>query len=732
MFQEHILLFRRDKFVNTYKHCKLYYVCLCAFFLCFFIACADEDTKAAEMEKVQYMLAQKNYEAFIEYAPNAFSAQRVAALLGDNSYYFLALHYQNAQRDDIARSLLEKGIKNSPAFLARLCELQLLTLGTIDERLKRSQKYVNRYPQDEKGMGILASVLYEMGKYDEALQYVSVDTALYLQILAQGDKNNFDSAVIRWFAQEVISKEQVLFVSNWEESLSSDENQSETYESISFMRAKLRVCVFQKKYSLAFQYAQKLIEQDFADIPLFVFSDIGKAYIYGSTDFAQNAALFETFLNRDMQEESRFMIVFYTARLYEKAAMPDKALEYYRSAMNIASTDMYYDTALWYYLTTLHKKSPIQSINALIEFAPTWHDSAYFSDFLDTISIYFLTNRLWNDFYALNTILENTADAGTLAKWNYISARLLQETYVSAADAEKTMHILFQKSFEGDHSSLYYRFLSAAQLDIPVETIESAVLRRKQSNAAIDTDFEMLLHGYADFGFPEKVYPASAERIHDISIQTAVDLTRKLQSHGNTASSFAIRAYPQSLRLIASAVRQVDTPITREHLELLYPRHFYPLVSKAAQRFGLNEYILYGLIRSESFFESDVISSAGAIGLTQLMKPTAGDIARKLKITEYDLTDPETNITFGAFYIDELIGRLDNQSLLALFAYNGGITRVRNWRKAAPDLPLDLFLETIPFSETQEYGRKMLSAAALYGYLYYGKTPNEVVKELFE
>ena len=112
------------------------------------------------------------------------------------------------------------------------------------------------------------------------------------------------------------------------------------------------------------------------------------------------------------------------------------------------------------------------------------------------------------------------------------------------------------------------------------------------------------------------------------------------------------------------------------------------------------------------------------------MPSTAGDISRKLKVYDYDLTDAYTNLRFGSFYLDELIGRLDGSVMLALFSYNGGITRVRNWVRANSTLPRDLFLEVIPYSETRDYGRKVLSAAVIYAALYYDKTPNMIIDEI--
>ena len=148
---------------------------------------------------------------------------------------------------------------------------------------------------------------------------------------------------------------------------------------------------------------------------------------------------------------------------------------------------------------------------------------------------------------------------------------------------------------------------------------------------------------------------------------------------------------------------------------------------------------LHALIRSESFFDADVISSAGAIGLTQLMSPTAGEIAQKLRIKEYSLTDPETNIMFGTYYLSELIRRGDGSLLRAFFSYNAGFRKVTTWLNSsmmefgkAGNLDMDLFLETIPVSETREYGRKLVSATIMYEYLYENASFVQTVQNLLK
>jgi soluble lytic murein transglycosylase len=98
---------------------------------------------------------------------------------------------------------------------------------------------------------------------------------------------------------------------------------------------------------------------------------------------------------------------------------------------------------------------------------------------------------------------------------------------------------------------------------------------------------------------------------------------------------------------------------------------------------------------------------------------------------EINLEDPGVNIHLGAVYLRYLMDRTESP-MLALLAYNGGIGRLRRWRNAEAKLPGDLFLETIEYNETREYARKVLAAAAAYGYLYYDMTMEEVIADIIK
>jgi soluble lytic murein transglycosylase len=185
--------------------------------------------------------------------------------------------------------------------------------------------------------------------------------------------------------------------------------------------------------------------------------------------------------------------------------------------------------------------------------------------------------------------------------------------------------------------------------------------------------------------------------------------------------------YPTILRLASTTFSLNGNGKDLELLKILYPKYFYDLISESCKEYNLDEFILLSLIRTESYFDKNVFSVAGASGLTQLMKTTATDIARKLRIKDFDLLDAKTNITFGSFYLNELIRRLDGSVLKAIVSYNTGITRVRRWATQFENVPTDIWIEMFPYQESRNYGKRVLANAFVYGLLYYNKTSYEIV-----
>ncbi len=158
---------------------------------------------------------------------------------------------------------------------------------------------------------------------------------------------------------------------------------------------------------------------------------------------------------------------------------------------------------------------------------------------------------------------------------------------------------------------------------------------------------------------------------------------------------------------------------TADYYRVSYPRPFRDVVERAARESRVDPLLLWALMRQESAFNPSVESHANALGLMQLILPTAREMAKSLKLTATPetLRRPEVNVRLGAAYIARLLRRFRNP-LLAIPGYNAGGGAVASWLQAHPGVPLDVFVEEIGAEETRNYARKVFESYAAYRFLY--------------
>ena len=144
---------------------------------------------------------------------------------------------------------------------------------------------------------------------------------------------------------------------------------------------------------------------------------------------------------------------------------------------------------------------------------------------------------------------------------------------------------------------------------------------------------------------------------------------------------------------------------------LSFPQKFATEVNSASEEFGVNASIIYSIIKVESGFNSKAVSASGAIGLMQIKPSTAQYIVSSTNIfdTDYDLTDPKTNIRIGTWYIKYLLEKFKDQ-LTALAAYNAGEGGVRNWLGECTALNRDQII----YKETRDYVNRVSVAYKFY------------------
>lgn len=164
------------------------------------------------------------------------------------------------------------------------------------------------------------------------------------------------------------------------------------------------------------------------------------------------------------------------------------------------------------------------------------------------------------------------------------------------------------------------------------------------------------------------------------------------------------------------AINTAIKTVSRHDFSLRYLAPYRDQMRAVLQQHQLDEAFVYGLIRQESRFIADIKSGAGAIGLMQLMPATAKWVAGKLGVKHFKVntvTDINTNLQLGAYYLKHVLTQFDDQPLLAAAAYNAGPGRAKRWRDSTP-LEGAIYAETIPFNETRDYVKVVLSNSMYY------------------
>ena len=661
-----------------------------------------------------------------------------------NDYaYFAALKALKNGNEEEAIRLFTLGAKNAEGIIKRRCAEELTRIGTIPERLKACAVLASEWNDD-------AAAVRAAQEFFAAREYRSVinitdsraikDNELLryrISALAELKDSRLAPETAAWFNDFPFSESQRAFFRAY----SFPQDLSESERGLFFVRD----AVFLRNYEAAakglFEFLEK--QDDYAsalaEFSSAALSDTGRILLYGSGEYVKNALMFDNAASAVKQQNANaFYLYFYAGRLYDRSGSKNElmALDRFQKAMNEAlalGDNALYDNALWYYLSGALKISAKDALDALALFAATFRDTSYYDDFFDALALTLLHNKQWNDFYSAANIAVQFGSGESRSKYAYLAGRLLQLRLVKNANAgEQPSEDWFRKACEPG-GNLYYALLASRALGISPAELERILFSRGKETSATEaqtqSDTDRLLLGYAEHGFPELIYGEWLALRNSVSAQTIITLADFLQ---NCADQ---KLKTQGLRMISRTIMNTngfENPALAERaLKLVYPQFFKDEVIAFSAEFAIPPSYIFALTRSESFFEPEVLSHAGARGLTQLMDSTAADIARKLKIAEYDILDAKTNLRFGTFYFAEMLSRLDGNVLAAYFAYNAGITRVRAWIAAAKNVPADIFLETLPFAETREYGKNVLTALCFYAWLYEGESVRQALDSVF-
>lgn len=174
------------------------------------------------------------------------------------------------------------------------------------------------------------------------------------------------------------------------------------------------------------------------------------------------------------------------------------------------------------------------------------------------------------------------------------------------------------------------------------------------------------------------------------------------------------------LTIIITAILVAVTHTPR-FLKFYYPYQYRHLIEQYAKEFGVDPLLVAAIIRTESNFRTDAVSSKGALGLMQIMPETARWVAGQLKmgpLTEEQILAPEINIKLGTWYLASLLKEFDGRVDVAIAAYNGGRGRVSNWLQNKVWSGQYHDRHQIPFPETRQFLYKVRTAYEKYQCLY--------------
>ncbi|MEH6444156.1 MAG: transglycosylase SLT domain-containing protein [Oceanospirillaceae bacterium] len=194
---------------------------------------------------------------------------------------------------------------------------------------------------------------------------------------------------------------------------------------------------------------------------------------------------------------------------------------------------------------------------------------------------------------------------------------------------------------------------------------------------------------------------------------------RLLRSSLNDKQTLAMGYIANSWGWYIQGIRIAAKLKTWDELDIRFPRAKNKLFAKLGKERGIGSTWPVAIARQESAYNQYAQSPAGARGFMQLMPATAKSTAKKYNVpykNKSDLFDPQTNISLGTAYLNQMMAKFNNQAH-STAAYNAGPHRAERWIKSRGTLPLDIWMETIPFNETRKYVQNVLTYSVIYDLL---------------
>jgi len=346
----------------------------------------------------------------------------------------------------------------------------------------------------------------------------------------------------------------------------------------------------------------------------------------------------------------------------------------------------------------LAKSEPDQRLQWLVQIDASAHDESTLLPLLHEA----LRSSDWELLIKLTQDLPSDLSQDT---WTYWRARAFMQTNQAELAQPLWDKLASQRS--------YYGFMAADQLGKDYKLNSQQVTADQLVNAhqsVLGKRLQALYEvGLKDVAWREWLYARNSQKVSNDAVPGYAQLAQSLGWH-----SFAVLA--------------LGKPEHWNYTHLRFAMPYQDLLRPNAEQHNISLAWAYGIMRRESAYAHDVKSTAGAMGLMQLMPKTAQALApiQQLK----DVYQPELNVKLGTKLLGQLKREFNGNLVLATASYNAGGFRVKQWIKRQPDLPTDQWIELIPFKETRDYVKAVMEFMLVFERKGLSQTPSRLADYL--
>lgn len=296
----------------------------------------------------------------------------------------------------------------------------------------------------------------------------------------------------------------------------------------------------------------------------------------------------------------------------------------------------------------------------------------------------------------------------------YWKARSLEKQALSQEQAKA-----FYRKVREEFPFSFYAVLASHRLELPPHAVSIPPLKAKEvpldqgaqeSIAAIN-----LLNDLGAYGEAQKALDYFSQENFQRREELKPLLAQKWMESGDYNQALAMSFKHFDVGPSEGVLKKEDPMFLA-----LYPLAYPYYVKEGAKKAGLPQGVIQGIMREESLFQPAIKSWAGAVGVMQLMPATARMQASQIDLSGFSLdqlADPRTNILLGSTFFSKVLKSYEGHIPLTIMAYNAGPGNVNKWLRSRGHLPLDEFIEEIPFSETRGYVKRVLRSTQIYGSL---------------